>query len=500
MWDASEAFESYILSFPEETSELDRALDELPAGSRVRRLRRTLSGAVLRLRASQARAFAERHPSARLERDAVVTAQGFRTPARRTDRNRDDDDDDDDPRADDAARVSSFAFASATPSRHDRPLHARASTAWTSVVCRDGRATRVPPRARPGAGAVLYVVAAGRLRRPRRRRSAGARAPRTTHSRETMSRPRSSARLDTHSTHSTTPRTVSATARRSHRSPPALRRRRRRPRPCPSACSTATGTAWCRTWSPASRRWLSTSTRFSRQRNRKSKSEAASKRNDDESLAVLLSETPSSDPSFDIVSAALTRLSAWDRGTRVALAGRGLRALAETRGIDVVAAAGNASRPRRGDDACLFSPGEREARAAAAPFDAADRVCGDGMTASPESTCSRPVSKCWARPTRTRGRRSRSGRRATWRRRAWRARLAAAAAAATDGRGARRRLAPPRGLTRDEWDEVDAFSDDTGEGERNGGVTFPVTWGARFRSLRAPPGRVRGRYRRACCS
>ena len=40
------------------------------------------------------------------------------------------------------------------------------------------------------------------------------------------------------------------------------------------------------------------------------------------------------------------------------------------------------------------------------------------------------------------------------------------------------------------WDEVDAFSDDTGEGERNGDVTFPVTWGARFRSLRAPPGRV----------
>ena len=37
LWDASEAFESYILSFPEETSELDRALDELPAGSRVRR-------------------------------------------------------------------------------------------------------------------------------------------------------------------------------------------------------------------------------------------------------------------------------------------------------------------------------------------------------------------------------------------------------------------------------------------------------------------------------
>lgn len=95
LWDASEAFESYILSFPE-TSELDRALDELPAGSRVRRLRRTLSGAVLRLRASQARAFAERHPSARLERDAVVTAQGFRTSARRTNRNRDDDDDDDD--------------------------------------------------------------------------------------------------------------------------------------------------------------------------------------------------------------------------------------------------------------------------------------------------------------------------------------------------------------------------------------------------------------------
>jgi hypothetical protein len=39
---------------------------------------------------------------------------------------------------------------------------------------------------------------------------------------------------------------------------------------------------------------------------------------------------------------------------------------------------------------------------------------------------------------------------------------------------------------------VDTFEvDDTGgTGERNGGVTFPVTWGARFRSLRAPPGRV----------
>ena len=46
-WDASEAFESFILSFPDapETDTLDRALDELPAGSRVRLLRRTLRGA-----------------------------------------------------------------------------------------------------------------------------------------------------------------------------------------------------------------------------------------------------------------------------------------------------------------------------------------------------------------------------------------------------------------------------------------------------------------------
>ena len=43
-WDASEAsrLESFILSFPEETDDLDRALDELPAGSRVRRLRLSL--------------------------------------------------------------------------------------------------------------------------------------------------------------------------------------------------------------------------------------------------------------------------------------------------------------------------------------------------------------------------------------------------------------------------------------------------------------------------
>lgn len=82
-WDPLEAVESFIVSFPEqelsEPDDLDRALDELPVECAVRRLRRTLRGAVLKMRASQARAFQEKHPSVSLERDAVVTAQGFRT-------------------------------------------------------------------------------------------------------------------------------------------------------------------------------------------------------------------------------------------------------------------------------------------------------------------------------------------------------------------------------------------------------------------------------------
>ena len=488
MWDASEAFESYILSFPEETSELDRALDELPAGSRVRRLRRTLSGAVLRLRASQARAFAERHPSARLERDAVVTAQGFRTPARRTDRNRDDDDDDDDDAVDDAARVSSFAFASATPSRHDRPLHWGLDRVDQRRLPLDGRATR---DARAGAGAVLYVVDSGVFGG---HADFGGRA-RTAHdafARNDVSPPflrETRHTLDTLDDsedcfgHGTAVASLAAGAEAGLA--PAAAIVSVRVLDCDGNGLVSDVVAGLETVAEHFDALLETK-----------KSEIGNREEIEESstLESTGSTTIRDDelrPEFRHVSAALTLSLGVPAGRASRSLDAAVRALAETRGIAVVAAAGNSEGSRRGDDACLFSPGRARGALTVGATDAADRVWADGMTGRCVDLFAPGVEVLGASH-------AHQDAFAEWTGTSMAAPvvagaiLAAAAAAETDGRGASAGLldAATAGVLWDEWDEVDAFSDDTGEGERNGGVTFPVTWGARFRSLRAPPGRV----------
>ena len=489
LWDASEAFESYILSFPEETSELDRALDELPAGSRVRRLRRTLSGAVLRLRASQARAFAERHPSARLERDAVVTAQGYRTPARRTDRNRDDDDDDDDAAVDDAARVSSFAFASATPSRHGRPLHWGLDRVDQRRLPLDGRATR---DARAGAGAVLYVVDSGVFGghadfggRALTARDAFARndvsPPFLRETRHTLDTLDDSEDCFGHGT-----AVASLAAGAEAGLAPAAAIVSVRVLDCDGNGLVSDVVAGLETVAEHFDALLETK-----------KSEIGNREEIEESstLESSTSTTTIRDdelrPEFRHVSAALTLSLGVPAGRASRSLDAAVRALAETRGIAVVAAAGNSEGSRRGDDACLFSPGRARGALTVGATDAADRVWADGMTGRCVDLFAPGVEVLGASH-------AHQDAFAEWTGTSMAAPvvagaiLAAAAAAETDGRGASAGLldAATAGVLWDEWDEVDAFSDDTGEGERNGGVTFPVTWGARFRSLRAPPGRV----------
>ncbi len=475
LWDASEAFESYILSFPEETSELDRALDELPAGSRVRRLRRTLSGAVLRLRVSQARAFAERHPSARLERDAVVTAQGFRTSARRT--NRDDDDavDDDDDAVDDAARVSSFASASATPSRHDRPLHWGLDRVDQRRLPLDGRATRDP---RAGAGTVLYVVDSGVFGG---HADFGGRA-RTAHdafARDDVSPPflrETRHTLDDSEDcfgHGTAVASLAAGAEAGLA--PAASIVSVRVLDCDGNGLVSDVVEGLETVAEHFDALLET--RISEIGNREEIEERSS------------IDTYSS----TLVSAALTLSLGVPAGRASRSLDTAVRALAETRGIAVVAAAGNSEGSRRGVDACSFSPGRARGALTVGATDAADRAWADGMTGRCVDLFAPGVEVLGASH-------AHQNAFAEWTGTSMAAPvvagaiLAAAAAAETetDGRGAAASLldAATAGVLWDAWDEVDAFSDDTGEGERNGGVTFPVTWGARFRSLRAPPGRV----------
>ena len=475
LWDASEAFESYILSFPEETSELDRALDELPAGSRVRRLRRTLSGAVLRLRASQARAFAERHPSARLERDAVVTAQGFRTSARRTNRNRDDDDDDDD----DAARVSSFASASATPSRHDRPLHWGLDRVDQRRLPLDGRATRDP---RAGAGTVLYVVDSGVFGG---HADFGGRA-RTAHDAfapDDVSPPflrETRHTLDTHSEdcfgHGTAVASLAAGAEAGLA--PAASIVSVRVLDCDGNGLVSDVVAGLETVAEHFDALLET--RIS----------GISEIGNREEI-----EERSSTDSSTLVSAALTLSLGVPAGRASRSLDTAVRALAETRGIAVVAAAGNSEGSRRGDDACSFSPGRARGALTVGATDAADRAWADGMTGRCVDLFAPGVEVLGASHTHRNAF-------AEWTGTSMAApvvagAILAAAAAETDGRRAAADLldAATAGALWDEWDafdKVDTFEvDDTGgTGERNGGVTFPVTWGARFRSLRAPPGRV----------
>jgi subtilisin family serine protease len=175
---ATEALESFILSFPDapepETADLDRALDELPSGCRVRRLRRTLRGAVLRMRASQARAFAEKYPRAHLERDALVTAQGFRTSARNPNESEVDtetetgfvtsfastlgDGDAEGDRNDEKGSSVSATSLRAFEFDSERPLHWGVDRVNQRRLPLDGRTSR---DRNAGANTILYVVDSG---------------------------------------------------------------------------------------------------------------------------------------------------------------------------------------------------------------------------------------------------------------------------------------------------------------------------------------------------
>jgi len=163
-WDPAEALESFIVSFPEqnqdvtEADDLDRALDELPVECGVRRLHRTLRGAVLRMRSSQAMAFAEKHPRLSLERDAVVTAQGFRTFGRHEEN---EDENDFVVRAfseDSQTEVLASSSSSSFTDPLGRPLHwglDRVDQRQLPLDNREGRALDA------GAGHILYVVDSG---------------------------------------------------------------------------------------------------------------------------------------------------------------------------------------------------------------------------------------------------------------------------------------------------------------------------------------------------
>ena len=463
-WDASEAsrLESFILSFPEETDDLDRALDELPAGSRVRRLRRTLRGAVLRLRASQARAFAERHPSARLERDAVVTAQGFRTSAvRRTDRNRDDDDA--------AARVASAfasesasasASASATPSggHADRsPLHWGLDRVDQRRLPLDGRATR---DASAGAGAVLYVVDSGVSVS---HADFGGRA-RVAHDAFAGTDISVSSGTDDCFGHGTAVASLAAGKQAGI---------------APAAAIVSIRVLDC-----------------------DGNGLVSDVVSGLESVAEHLdaARDGKQNPSdADAVPSAVMTLSL---GVPAGRASRALdaavRALATTRNVAVVAAAGNSAGSARRDDACAFSPGRARGALTVGASNADDRAWVDGMTGRCVDLFAPGVGVLGASHVR-------DDAFAEWTGTSMAAPavagaiLAAAASRGTDGPSAAAGVlaAATRGALWDERDEVDAFADDHGDDgvfefegggwgarDRNGGVTFP--WGRV--NARAPPG------------
>jgi subtilisin family serine protease len=461
-WDASEAFESFILSFPDapETDTLDRALDELPAGSRVRLLRRTLRGAVLRLRASQARAFAERHPRARLERDAVVTAQGFRTSARRTNRNRDDDDDDDD-----AARVSSFASASVStsPSRYDRPLHWGLDRVDQRRLPLDGRATR---DTRAGAGAVLYVVDSGVFGG---HADFGGRAF-TAHDAFAPSNGVSPSFLrggrEADSTsddcfgHGTAVASLAAGKQAGL---------------APAAAIVSIRVLDCDGNGLVS--------------DVVSGLEAVAEHFDALAANRRTLNRPNDDTGTPGTKAVLTLSLGVPAGRASRSLDGAVRALAETRGVAVVAAAGNAAGSARGDDACLFSPGRARGAVTVGASDENDRAWVDGMTGRCVDLFAPGVGVLGASHVRRDAF-------AEWTGTSMAAPAVAGAILASetfDGRGAAAGVLDDAtdGALWDEWDEVDAFSDDArdgdGETERGGGVAFP--WGrARFRG--SAPGRV----------
>lgn len=454
-WDASEAsrLESYILSFPEETNDLDRALDELPAGSRVRRLRRTLSGAVLRLRAPQARAFAERHPRAHLELDAVVTAQGFRTSAWRNldDRNRDDDD---------AARgvVASFARASASASAfskpgvtHDRPLHWGLDRVNQRRLPLDGRAMR---DASAGAGAVLYVVDSGVFAG---HADFGGRA-RVAHD-AFAGRTFPPVREDDCFGHGTAVASLAAGAEAGL---------------APAAEIVSVRVLDCDGNGLVS-----------------------------DVVSGLESVAEHLDAARDRNDTAPSAVMTLSLGVPAGRASRALdaavHALATTRGVAVVAAAGNSAGSERRDDACAFSPGRARGALTVGASDADDRAWGDGMTGRCVDLFAPGVGVLGASH-------ERDDAFVEWTGTSMAAPavagavLAEAAFASADGPSAAARVlaAATRGALWDEWGEVDAFADDEGDDvgsggrwgarERNGGARFP--WERARVNARATPGFV----------
>ena len=389
-----------------------------------------------------------------------------------------DDDDDDDDAVDDAARVSSFAFASATPSRHDRPLHWGLDRVDQRRLPLDGRATRDP---RAGAGTVLYVVDSGVFGG---HADFGGRA-RTAHdafARDDVSPPflrETRHTLDDSEDcfgHGTAVASLAAGAEAGLA--PAASIVSVRVLDCDGNGLVSDVVEGLETVAEHFDALLET--RISEIGNREE------------------IEERSSTDSSTLVSAALTLSLGVPAGRASRALDAAVRALATTRNVAVVAAAGNSAGSARRDDACAFSPGRARGALTVGASNADDRAWVDGMTGRCVDLFAPGVGVLGASHVR-------DDAFAEWTGTSMAAPavagaiLAAAASRGTDGPSAAAGVlaAATRGALWDERDEVDAFADDHGDDgvfefegggwgarDRNGGVTFP--WGRV--NARAPPG------------
>ena len=131
---AGSRVDQYVVSFPPDDDNATTFVSELFAASPAARVFERLRGAVLPLRASQARALRERHPDAIVERDARVAAQGFRSTR------------------------ASLGVHPTTVTAQSRRLPWGLDRVDQRALPLDGRASRHPDA---GAGALLYVVDSG---------------------------------------------------------------------------------------------------------------------------------------------------------------------------------------------------------------------------------------------------------------------------------------------------------------------------------------------------